>query len=99
MHEIGVFAWRDAGEQRVRLEIGKLVPAHVRDLEMSAAAVGSGLDAHHVALQPIEAGMDTVFDAASGHELHADADVEKGLAALDHRALTRVDTALPAVQS
>ena len=47
----------------------------------------AGFDAHHVARDPVEAGMDAVLDAARGHELHADADAEEGLALLDHRAL------------
>ena len=66
---------------------------------MSAAAVGSGLDAHHVACNPVQPGMDAVFDAARGHELHADANAEERLAAFDHLALQRLDHARHAVES
>ena len=59
----------------------------------------AGIDAHDVALDPVEAGMDAVLDAARGHELHADADAEEGLAALDHRALQGVDHARHAVEA
>ena len=42
--------------------------------------------------------MDAVFDAARCHELHADADAEEGLAALDHFALQGVDHAGHAIE-
>ena len=43
--------------------------------------------------------MDAVLDAARGHELHADADAEEGLAALDHLALQGIDHARHAVEA
>ena len=42
--------------------------------------------------------MDAVLDAARGHQLHADADAEERLAALDDLALQGVDHAGHAVQ-
>ena len=43
--------------------------------------------------------MDAVLDAARGHELHADADAEEGLAALDHLALQGIDHAGHAIEA
>src|ERR671910_2276684 len=80
VHEIGVVALGNAVEQGVRLERTELVPSHVRDFQ----TVLAGIDAHDVTLDPVQAGMDAVLDAARGHELHADADAEEGFALLDH---------------
>ena len=66
---------------------------------MAALGIRAGFDAHDVALDPVQPGMDAVFDAARGHQLHADADAEEGLAALDHLALQGIDHARHAVEA
>ena len=57
------------------------VPAHMRDLE-----AGPGRDRHDLARDPAEARRWSRYSRPRvGHQLHADADAEERLAALDHR--------------
>ena len=65
------------------------VPAHVRDLQRGVGR----LDQRHVAGDPAEPRARDVFEAALGHQLHADADAEERPAAAAHGLLQRLDHA------
>src|SRR5205085_2005233 len=92
VHEIGVQprrSDRDALEQRMRPPRVERVPAHVGNLQ---AWVG-GRDAIDLARDPAEPLGHRVFAPALGHELHADADAQKGAAVLAHARVERLDHA------
>src|SRR5712692_5508145 len=98
VHEIGVQpgrAGRDAVEHRVMTDLAERVPAHVRDLQ---ARIGRR-DAVDLAGNPAQTVRHLVFAAALRHELHADADAEKGPALAAHRVVERVHHAGDCVEA
>src|SRR5690606_20964975 len=77
MHEIGVQAvlpCRDSGKKRMVTHEPDSVPADLRNLQRRVG----GTDLPYIAGDPAEALCDGFFQPALRHQLHADADAQKG---------------------
>jgi hypothetical protein len=88
VHEIAVQALcseRNAVDQRMRPPRVERVPAHMGDFQIGVGRP----DAIDLACYPSQALRDLVFPSAFGHELHADADAEKGPPARAHALVER----------
>ena len=82
MHEVGMqprWPYRQSGQQRVRPVHCQRIPAHVGNLEFGPF----GCDQFNRARDPAEALRHIMLKALACHQLHADANAEKGLGPAD----------------
>ena len=87
MGEIHVRPGRQAGEQRRRRSKVEAVPAHVRHLAVRI----DRFEANHISSDPIEAWRFSKFEAARGHQLHANADAQERRATHSDGGADRLD--------
>ncbi len=72
--KIGMITGLEVCKHRMRVIDDEVVPAHMRHLQRGIR----GGDARHLTGDPVQSRRVLVFAAQAGHQLHADADAQKG---------------------
>src|ERR1700722_9923321 len=98
MDEVGVqpgLAGLDVSEYRTGPNLLQIVPAHMGYFQRGILR----FNRRDIAGDPVQALGDFIFEAARGHQLHADADAKERPAAAAHRLLKRLDHATDRIKA